>query len=149
MQTKEEHYQAMIQAVQRYTPSADMDVIEAAYRYADEKHKNQLRKSGEPYIIHPLAVPALLAASGRAPDALPAAQRQPRPRRRRCGSLTGTRPFVARGLAPQEQAAIALLLRRAEGAVLCSPEQVAEHIKMGSNELGTGTDQRNHRGGRV
>lgn len=84
--------------------------------------------------------------SGR-PD--PAAQVQACLWRRRCGSLTGTLIFVDRGLAPQEQAAIALLLRCAEGAVLCSPEQVAEHIKMGSNELGTGTDQRNHRGGRV
>ena len=73
MQTKEEHYQAMIQAVQRYTPSADMDVIEAAYRYADEKHKNQLRKSGEPYIIHPLAVAEIVAEIGLDTDAIAAA----------------------------------------------------------------------------
>ena len=73
MQTKEEHYQAMIQAVQRYTPSADMDVIEAAYRYADEKHKNQLRKSGEAYIIHPLAVAEIVAEIGLDTDAIAAA----------------------------------------------------------------------------
>ena len=73
MQTKEEHYQAMIQAVQRYTPSADMDVIEAAYRYADDKHKNQLRKSGEPYIIHPLAVAEIVAEIGLDTDAIAAA----------------------------------------------------------------------------
>ena len=73
MQTKEEHYQAMIQAVQRYTPTADMDVIEAAYRYADEKHKNQLRKSGEPYIIHPLAVAEIVAEIGLDTDAIAAA----------------------------------------------------------------------------
>ena len=73
MQTKEEHYRAMIQAVQRYTPTADMDVIEAAYRYADEKHKNQLRKSGEPYIIHPLAVAEIVAEIGLDTDAIAAA----------------------------------------------------------------------------
>ena len=84
--------------------------------------------------------------SGR-PD--PAAQVQACLWRRRCGSLTGRLIFVDRGLAPQEQAAIALLLRRAEDAVLCSPAQAAEYTEMRSNELGAGTDQRNHRGGRV
>ena len=56
METREEHYASMMQAITRYAPSADLEVIQRAYEYADEKHKNQLRKSGEPYIIHPLAV---------------------------------------------------------------------------------------------
>ena len=56
METKQEHYESMMQAIARYAPSADLEVIQRAYAYADEKHKNQLRKSGEPYIIHPLAV---------------------------------------------------------------------------------------------
>ena len=51
----------MMQAIARYAPSADLEVIQRAYAYADEKHKNQLRKSGEPYIIHPLCVAIILA----------------------------------------------------------------------------------------
>lgn len=73
MQTKEEHYRSMILAVQRYAPNADMDLIERAYRYADGKHKDQLRKSGEPYIIHPLAVAEIVAEIGLDSDALAAA----------------------------------------------------------------------------
>ena len=73
MQTKEEHYRSMVLAVQRYAPNADMDLIERAYRYADEKHKNQLRKSGEPYIIHPLAVAEIVAEIGLDSDAIAAA----------------------------------------------------------------------------
>ena len=49
METKQEHYESMMQAIARYAPSADLEVIQRAYAYADEKHKNQLRKSGEPY----------------------------------------------------------------------------------------------------
>ena len=54
----------MMQAIARYAPSADLEVIQRAYAYADEKHKNQLRKSGEPYIIHPLAVAEIVAEIG-------------------------------------------------------------------------------------
>ena len=61
METREEHYASMMQAITRYAPSADLEVIQRAYEYADEKHKNQLRKSGEPYIIHPLCVAIILA----------------------------------------------------------------------------------------
>ena len=73
MQTKEEHYRSMILAVQRYAPNADMDLIVRAYRYADGKHKDQLRKSGEPYIIHPLAVAEIVAEIGLDSDAIAAA----------------------------------------------------------------------------
>ena len=48
METREEHYASMMQAVQRYAPSADLEEIQKAYEYADRKHKDQLRKSGEP-----------------------------------------------------------------------------------------------------
>ena len=61
METREEHYASMMQAVQRYAPSADLEEIQKAYEYADRKHQNQLRKSGEPYIIHPLAVAEIVA----------------------------------------------------------------------------------------
>ena len=73
METKQEHYESMMQAITRYAPSADLEVIQRAYEYADEKHKNQLRKSGEPYIIHPLAVAEIVAEIGLDTDALTAA----------------------------------------------------------------------------
>ena len=70
METREEHYASMMQAVQRYAPSADLEEIQKAYEYADRKHKNQLRKSGEPYIIHPLAVAEIVAEIGLDTDAI-------------------------------------------------------------------------------
>ena len=73
METREEHYASMMQAVQRYAPSADLEEIQKAYEYADRKHKNQLRKSGEPYIIHPLAVAEIVAEIGLDTDAIVAA----------------------------------------------------------------------------
>ena len=73
METREEHYASMMQAITRYAPSADLEVIQRAYEYADEKHKNQLRKSGEPYIIHPLAVADIVADLGLDVDSVIAA----------------------------------------------------------------------------
>ena len=57
----EELYQELIQCVQKYHPSDDISMIEKAYKVASEAHKNQFRKSGEPYIIHPLCVAIILA----------------------------------------------------------------------------------------
>ena len=45
----------------KYHPSADITLIEKAYRVAYDAHKGQARKSGEPYIIHPLCVGIILA----------------------------------------------------------------------------------------
>ena len=50
----EELYRDLINRVQKYHPSDDISIIEKAYKVAYEAHKNQLRKSGEPYIVHPL-----------------------------------------------------------------------------------------------
>ena len=50
-----------------------LEEIQKAYEYADRKHKNQLRKSGEPYIIHPLAVAEIVAEIGLDTDAIVAA----------------------------------------------------------------------------
>ncbi len=58
----EELYQELIVCVQKYHPSDDISMIEKAYRIANEAHKNQQRKSGEPYIIHPLNVAGILAS---------------------------------------------------------------------------------------
>ncbi len=54
-------YQELISRVRRYHPSDDISMIEKAYNTAAEAHKNQMRKSGEPYIIHPLNVAIVLA----------------------------------------------------------------------------------------
>ena len=54
-------YQELITSVRKYHPSTDISMIEKAYKVASEAHKNQFRKSGEPYIIHPLNVAIILA----------------------------------------------------------------------------------------
>jgi GTP pyrophosphokinase len=54
-------YQELISSVKKYHPSADISMIEKAYRIAYDAHKDQKRKSGEPYIIHPLCVAIILA----------------------------------------------------------------------------------------
>lgn len=57
----EELYADLIRSIRRYHPSDDISMIEKAYRIADKAHANQKRKSGEPYIIHPLCVAIILA----------------------------------------------------------------------------------------
>ncbi|MDO4513119.1 MAG: bifunctional (p)ppGpp synthetase/guanosine-3',5'-bis(diphosphate) 3'-pyrophosphohydrolase [Lachnospiraceae bacterium] len=57
----EELYQDLISHVRKYHPSDDISLIEKAYKTAAEAHKNQVRKSGEPYIVHPLCVAIILA----------------------------------------------------------------------------------------
>jgi guanosine-3',5'-bis(diphosphate) 3'-pyrophosphohydrolase len=50
----------IIDAVKEYHPSADVTVIMKAYVYSAKVHAGQIRKSGEPYLSHPLAVASLL-----------------------------------------------------------------------------------------
>ncbi|MBR1930808.1 MAG: bifunctional (p)ppGpp synthetase/guanosine-3',5'-bis(diphosphate) 3'-pyrophosphohydrolase [Lachnospiraceae bacterium] len=57
----DELYQDLIKRVQKYHPSDDISMIAKGYEVACEAHKNQFRKSGEPYIIHPLNVAIILA----------------------------------------------------------------------------------------
>ena len=54
-------YNSLIQRVRKYHPSDDITLIEKAYNQAYEAHEGQTRKSGEPYIIHPLCVAIILA----------------------------------------------------------------------------------------
>lgn len=54
-------YQDLIDSIHRYHPSDDISMVEKAYRLAYDAHKKQKRKSGEPYIIHPLCVAIILA----------------------------------------------------------------------------------------
>ena len=57
----EELYQELINTIRRYHPSDDLSLIEKAYQAALNAHKDQKRRSGEPYIIHPLNVALILA----------------------------------------------------------------------------------------
>lgn len=54
-------YNELLNSIRKYHPSADISIVEKAYRIADNAHKGQVRKSGEPYIIHPLYVAVILA----------------------------------------------------------------------------------------
>ena len=54
-------YKELINSVLKYHPSTDISMIEKAYKVASEAHEGQKRKSGEPYIIHPLCVAIILA----------------------------------------------------------------------------------------
>ena len=51
----------ILDKVAGYHPSADLDVIKKAYVYSAKVHQGQLRKSGEPYLVHPLEVAGILA----------------------------------------------------------------------------------------
>ena len=59
--TPDEIYQVLIDKMKSYHPSDDFSLVEKAYRMADSAHQGQKRKSGEPYIIHPLCVAIILA----------------------------------------------------------------------------------------
>ena len=60
-QTPDALYAELIKSVKKYHPSDDISMIEEAYGIAKAAHEGQVRKSGEPYIIHPLCVAMILA----------------------------------------------------------------------------------------
>ncbi|SFU78456.1 RelA/SpoT family protein [Alicyclobacillus macrosporangiidus] len=51
----------LCEKVAKYAKPEDLELIRRAYRYAEEAHRGQLRRSGEPYITHPVAVAMILA----------------------------------------------------------------------------------------
>ena len=57
----DEIYKLLLEKIEKYHPSGDYSLIEKAYHLADDAHNGQKRKSGEPYIIHPLCVAIILA----------------------------------------------------------------------------------------
>ena len=57
----EQLYKELIDKIKTYHPSDDFSMVEKAYKLAVDAHKEQKRKSGEPYIIHPLKVAYILA----------------------------------------------------------------------------------------
>ena len=57
-------FKDLIDTVYQNNPNADLEFLEEVYRFAEDLHKNQYRKSGEAYIIHPLSVAIILAQLG-------------------------------------------------------------------------------------
>ncbi len=64
---------SLFRAVRTNHPKADLALLERAYRTAEEMHGTQMRKSGDPYITHPLAVTTILADIGMTEPTLAAA----------------------------------------------------------------------------
>jgi len=54
-------FEDIVERVERYHPEADFDLLKRAYVFSAMEHRNQLRKSGEPYLVHPLEVAGILA----------------------------------------------------------------------------------------
>jgi GTP pyrophosphokinase len=52
----------LISRVQSYDPNADVDLVRRAYAFSEKAHAGQIRRSGEPYLQHPLAVAGVLTA---------------------------------------------------------------------------------------
>ena len=63
----------LLRTIRKYHPKGDIRLVERAYDMADYLHRDQLRKSGEPYITHPVAVAGILADLGMPPAPLAAA----------------------------------------------------------------------------
>lgn len=63
----------LIKTVRIHHPKVDLGVIERAYTAAERAHEGQLRRSGEPYITHPVAVAQILADLGIGPKTVAAA----------------------------------------------------------------------------
>lgn len=61
MSEPDEIYKRLIRKIRSYHPSDNLGMVESAYQLAKKAHESQFRKSGEPYIIHPLEVACNLA----------------------------------------------------------------------------------------
>ncbi len=70
MESYTEHYDSLLQTLQKHMPGVDLARIEQAVEYAKNKHKDQKRKDGSPYIIHPLAVAEVVVEMGLDVDAV-------------------------------------------------------------------------------
>src|SRR5687767_15444422 len=54
-------FEDLLEKVRAYSPDADVELLRRAYVFSAFEHKGQVRHSGEPYLIHPLAVADFLA----------------------------------------------------------------------------------------
>jgi len=61
VETPDELYIQLVDRIKKYHPTDNFEKLDKAYEIAKEAHKEQKRKSGEPYIIHPLKVAYILA----------------------------------------------------------------------------------------
>ncbi|MGL5330577.1 MAG: RelA/SpoT family protein, partial [Peptostreptococcaceae bacterium] len=53
--------QELVEQIEKYAPSANVELVQKAYYFGKKAHEGQFRKSGEPYFIHPIAVANILA----------------------------------------------------------------------------------------
>src|SRR3954447_23073395 len=53
--------QDLLTRVQGYHPAADLDLVQRCYAFAAKAHDGQLRRSGDPYVVHPLGVASTIA----------------------------------------------------------------------------------------
>lgn len=56
-----ETLEELLQKISEYFPGADLSLIQKSYEYSEKAHAGQIRRSGEPYIYHPLGVAGILA----------------------------------------------------------------------------------------
>ncbi|MGL4370928.1 MAG: RelA/SpoT family protein [Spirochaetota bacterium] len=61
LKIKSRDYNTLLDSIRENRPDADFDLISRAYSFAEKKHVNQKRLSGEPYIVHPLEVGIILS----------------------------------------------------------------------------------------
>ena len=54
-------FEEILEKVESYNPQSDQDLLRRAYVFSAREHKGQVRRSGEPYLVHPLNVAAILA----------------------------------------------------------------------------------------
>jgi GTP pyrophosphokinase len=55
------HFEEILEKVEAYNPGSNQDLLRRAYVFSAREHKGQVRRSGEPYLVHPLNVAAILA----------------------------------------------------------------------------------------
>ena len=51
----------LLSTIRSYQPAADLDLVSRAYAFAENAHRGQFRRSGEPYVVHPLSVARVIA----------------------------------------------------------------------------------------
>ena len=72
-QAERPELEPLFRAIRNNHPKADLALLERAYTVAERMHGTQMRKSGDPYITHPLAVTTILADIGMTEPTLVAA----------------------------------------------------------------------------
>ena len=54
-------FEEVLDRIEGYNPSADLDLLRRAYIFSAREHRSQVRRSGEPYLVHPIEVAYVLA----------------------------------------------------------------------------------------